>query len=55
MKINWASEETGFSPMYCFLVINPLVTRDPLIGAFSNNEDPDEMPQNVSFHQGLHC
>ena len=23
--------------------------------AFTNNEDPDEMPHNASFHQGLHC
>ena len=21
----------------------------------ANNEDPDEMPQNVSFQQDLHC
>ena len=20
-----------------------------------NSEDPDEMPQNAAFHQGLHC
>ena len=20
-----------------------------------NNEDPDEIPQNATFHQGLHC
>ena len=22
---------------------------------FGNNEDPDEMPQNSAFYQGLHC
>ena len=22
--------------------------------AFANSEDPDEMPHNVKFHQGLH-
>ena len=22
---------------------------------FANSEDPDEMPHNVAFHQGLHC
>ena len=25
------------------------------MGTFANSEDPDEMPQNVAFHQGLHC
>ena len=23
--------------------------------SLANSEDPDEMPQNVSFPQGLHC
>ena len=27
---------------------NPAVT-------LANSEDPDEMPQNAAFHQGLHC
>ena len=22
---------------------------------FANSEDPDEMPHNAAFHQGLHC
>ena len=22
---------------------------------FTNSEDPDEMPHNAAFHQGLHC
>ena len=22
---------------------------------FTKRQDPDEMPNNVSFHQGLHC
>ena len=22
---------------------------------FANSEDPDEMPQNAAFYQGLHC
>ena len=22
---------------------------------FSSSEDPDEMPHNAAFHQGLHC
>ena len=25
------------------------------MGTFTNSEDPDEMPHNVAFHQGLHC
>ena len=25
------------------------------MGPFANSEDSDEMPQNVAFHQGLHC
>ena len=25
------------------------------MGTLTNNEDPDEMPHNVAFHQGLHC
>ena len=25
------------------------------MGTFANSEDPDEMPDNVAFHQGLHC
>ena len=25
------------------------------MGTFANIEDPDEMPHNVSFHQGLQC
>ena len=24
-------------------------------GALANSEEPDEMPHNVAFHQGLHC
>ena len=24
-------------------------------GTLANSEDPDEMPHNVAFHQGLHC
>ena len=25
------------------------------MGTLANSEDPDEMPHNVAFHQGLHC
>ena len=24
------------------------------MGSFTNSEDPDEMPHNAAFHQGLH-
>ena len=26
-----------------------------LRGTLMKSEDPDEMPQNAAFHQGLHC
>ena len=25
------------------------------MGTFTNSVDPDEMPHNAAFHQGLHC
>ena len=25
------------------------------VNTLANNEDPDEMPHNVAFHQSLHC
>ena len=25
------------------------------MGTFASSEDPDEMPQNVTFYQGMHC
>ena len=25
------------------------------MGTMANSEDPDEMPHNAVFHQGLHC
>ena len=27
----------------------------PKIGTLANSEDPDEMPHDIAFHQGLHC
>ena len=38
-----------------FLPLNPLKTRNPYMGTLANSEDPDGMPHNVAFHQGLHC
>ena len=35
--------------------VNPLETRYPQTGTFTNREDPDEMPHNAAFHQGQHC
>ena len=29
--------------------------RNPKRSTLANNEDPDEMPHNAAFHQGLHC
>ena len=38
------------------LALIPLKTRNPKTGAnLANSEDPDEMPHNVAFYQGLHC
>ena len=31
------------------------VAGNPLTGTLANSEDPDEMPHNAAFHQGLHC
>ena len=36
-------------------MINPLWARNPSMDTLTNSEDPDEMPHNVAFHQGLHC
>ena len=36
------------------MCINPLWTKKPLTGTLANSEDPDEMPLNAAFHQGLH-
>ena len=33
----------------------PFVDWKPLNGYLANSEDPDEMPLNAAFHQGLHC
>ena len=33
---------------------DPLKTGNPLMGTFANNEDPDKMPHDAAFHQGLH-
>ena len=30
-------------------------TRDFQTGTLANSEDPDEMPLNAAFNQGLHC
>ena len=34
---------------------NPLRTGNHQMGTMANSEDPDEMPHNAAFHQGLHC
>ena len=30
-------------------------TSDSQMSTLANNEDPDKMPYNAAFHQGLHC
>ena len=32
-----------------------MFTGDSQLSTLVNDEDPDEMPHNVAFHQGLHC
>ena len=36
-------------------ITKPLVYGKLLNNTLANNEDPDEMPHNVTFPQGLHC
>ena len=36
------------------LKFDPLKTRNLLMGTITNNEDPDKMPHDATFHQGLH-
>ena len=38
----------------CANMFNPFKSGNSETGIFANSEDPDEMPQNVAFHQGLH-
>ena len=38
-------------PLSMEFIINHLYTG----GTLGSSEDPDEIPQNVAFHQGLHC
>ena len=37
------------------LRVNPFHSKYLQTGNLANSEDPDEMPPNVAFHQGLHC
>ena len=36
------------------MVVSPSCTGNPETGTSANREDPDKMPQNVTFYQGLH-
>ena len=36
------------------VILNLLYSGSPLTGTVANSEVPDEMPQNVAFHQSLH-
>ena len=44
-----------FYEILMFFSLNPLYMGNPYTSTFKNSEDPDEMPHNVTFHQGLHC
>ena len=35
--------------------VNRLKTRKLKMDILTNSEDPDEMPHNAAFHQGLYC
>ena len=44
--------------MYCYkdnFLANSVDILANSVDILANNVDPDEMPQNVAFHQGLHC
>ena len=36
-------------------ILDHLYTRNPSRGSLANSENADEMLQNVTFHQGMHC
>ena len=35
--------------------VNPFYNGDSKISTLENSEDPDEMPHDAAFYQGLHC
>ena len=41
--------------MLVYLFLFRLETPKLLTGTMANSEDPDEMPHNMAFHQGLYC
>ena len=43
------------STLYVDVSLNLLCYSDSYICTLANSEDPDEMPHNAAFHQGLHC
>ena len=38
-----------------YITLNPLYTGYSKLSTLANSEDPDEMPHDAAFHQGLHC
>ena len=53
-RAGW-SEHSLFTQCTNILLTGSLYTDDSLPRIFVNSEDPDEMPHNVTFHQGPHC
>ena len=63
--LNWLENSIHLNMAYLYIYtikstiakyyVYSLRTRNLLMGAMTNSEDPDEMPQNAAFHQGLHC
>ena len=51
----FSNNSENFHPFICYSMFNPLKTRNPKMDTLANSEDPDEMPHNAAFHQGLHC
>ena len=50
-----SSERSLLTQCTNILLTGSLYTDDSLTRTFVNSENPDEMPHNVTFHQGLHC
>ena len=46
---------TAYFLFNCVFFYNSLYTGSPLTCTFANIEDPDKMPYDVAFYQGLHC
>ena len=64
--VGWIKSCRAVNPEYRFyhcdahvitvcIYFYPLYSSDFYMHIFASSEDPDEMPHNAAFHQGLHC